>query len=366
MTVPAAPLPAIGELLRAFAASTDSSDLWARDSWETSVFGQGRTALGAGVDALGNARKAKSTRVWFPDYVCEDALQALRPRPVEFAFYPVRQDLSPNWDRIGEHAHQSVDLEVFVLVHYFGFANDVGAARGFCDRNGMVLVEDCSHMAAPVERAGGGDMMFFSPWKILAVPSGGVLTAPSDFVELPATESSGWISGRSLSWLFVRVTQKLFVRFGVPWHGLTSGAASGSEPCIEHCDGFTLRMLNVTSSHLVRSVERRRRNYRSIGEALSGIDGVRPLFEELREGVCPYVFPIMIDRGSASAVDRLKSAGIPALQWPELPPEIRASPEDHKVALETYDRLLLLPIHQSLRDKDVQLMLRRLGEVVGS
>lgn len=367
MSIPPAPLPALRDVLRALTTSQyNNNGPWARDSQQTSVFGQGRTALAVGIDALRTRRNARSVRVWFPGYICEDALGVLRGRSVDLAFYPVREDLVPDWDCVGGNSLDSVDLEVFVLVHYFGFPNDGIAARGFCDRRGMVLIEDGAHVAGPLAGMGEGDMTFYSPSKILAGPQGGVLTAAPELVALPATASSGWISGPTMRWLFVRLAQKVFVRLGIPWHGLTGLEPAESSFGPEHCDRFTLRMLSVTSRHLAGAIEKRRANYRVMSEGCLGIVGARPFRAELPEEVCPYVFPVLVEDGSARMVQVLKESGVPASEWPDLPREVLARPEEHRVALDMDRRLMLLPVHQSLQPADLRLMVRRLQDVVAA
>ena len=366
MSIPAAPLPTLRDILHTLTTTPYNNGPWARDSQQTSVFGQGRAALAVGIDALGRARNARSVRVWFPGYVCEDALRVLRGRPVDLAFYPVREDLVPDWDCVGGDGLDSVDLEVFVLVHYFGFPNDGAAARRFCDRREMVLIEDGAHVAGPLAGMGEGDMTFYSPSKILAGPQGGVLAAAPGLVALPATASSGWISGPTIRWLSVRLAQKVFVRLGIPWHGLTGLEPTGSILGPEHCDRFTLRMLSVTSRHLAEAIEKRRANYRVMSEGCLGIVGARPFRAELPDEVCPYVFPVLVEDGSARMVQALKESGVPASEWPDLPREVLVRPEEHRVALDMYRRLMLLPVHQSLRPADIRLMVRRLRDVVAA
>ncbi len=367
MSIPAAPLPTLRDILHTLTTSPYSNDgPWALDSQQTSVFGQGRSALVVGIDALRRARNARSVRVWFPGYICEDALGVLRGRPVDLAFYPVREDLVPDWDCVGGDGLDSVDLEVFVLVHYFGFPNDGTAARSFCDRREMVLIEDGAHVAGPLAGMGEGDMTFYSPSKILAGPQGGVLAAAPSLVALPPTTSSAWISGPTIRWLIVRLAQKVCVRLGIPWHGLTGLEPAESSLGSEHCDRFTLRMLSVTSRHLAEAIEKRRANYRVMSEGCLGIVGARPFRAELPDEVCPYVFPVIVDDGSARMVQALKESGVPASEWPDLPSEVLARSQEHRVALDMYRRLMLLPVHQSLRPTDLQLMVHRLRNVVAA
>jgi hypothetical protein len=61
-----------------------------------------------------------------------------------------------------------------------------------------------------------------------------------------------------------------------------------------------------------------------------------------------------------SVVARLRGCGIPASQWPDLPPEALTAKEQHEVAIQTHEGLLLLPAHQSLAPYQVDVIGRRL------
>src|SRR3972149_8571633 len=99
MTVPAAPLPSLGLILSALANSGSGGNSWARDGsgLVARVYGSGRDALSAAVQAIGRAKGQKKLTVWFPAYFCNEALAPLRKLEVDIKFYPVCEDLRPDW-----------------------------------------------------------------------------------------------------------------------------------------------------------------------------------------------------------------------------------------------------------------------------
>ena len=76
--------------------------------------------------------------------------------------------------------YQARGSNVFVLVHYVCFPNAAAEARLFCDRHGMVLLEDAAHVLLPSAGIGSGELLVFSLRKLLAVPSGGILVISRD------------------------------------------------------------------------------------------------------------------------------------------------------------------------------------------
>ena len=367
MTVPPAPFPATADLFRALGGPKFGQILWADDSDEISVFVKGRVALASGIETLRLERKAQNVRVWIPGYFCNEALDVLRTRGVELRFYPVQEDLSPDWDSVQPNAPAPDTLHVFVLVHYFGFPNDAAAARTFCDVNQMTLIEDAAHMIRPLEGTGFAEMMLFAPWKMFAVPSGGVLWRQKGNLRAAFT-GADFFSKQTFVWLAVRSIQNLCVRLRVSWHGLyrlqrrrpTHGPDRVSSG--ERCDSYAIRLLHLAWLGAEDVIRRRRENYQTLEELSKGIHGIGSLFDGLPETVCPYGLPLVVDAGSSRAVANLTKSGIPASQWPDLPPEVIADPVKHRIALEMFDRLLLLPVHQSLRTRD----LTRIGAALRS
>lgn len=365
MTVPAIPLPRIGLLLSALRAAAFTGEGWAkgRQGYTVRVYRYGRLSLVAGVEAVRKAASGERVTVWVPGYFCNEVLDPLRGLSVALRFYPIQDDLTPDWAALEEWAARESGSQIFVLVHYFGFPNAIEVARKFCDRYKMVLLEDAAHVLFPVLPMGLGDLLVFSPRKLLAAPSGSVLVISSGFAPYLADDSRDARAGETLGWLVRRLTQMMLVRLHVPWHLLRVALQQGSLSSntsglrrlkVESCDPYALKLLTVMEQESDEVVKRRRDYYRQLLDLTSELIESRPLFPVLPDGVCPYVFPMLLGRRSKDVVARLQARGIPASQWPDLPPEVLANKEEHKSAISIYEHLLLLPVHQSLTRKQVE------------
>jgi hypothetical protein len=216
---------------------------------------------------------------------------------------------------------------------------------------------------------GLGELMIFSPRKLLAVPLGGVLVAAEELTDFLDVPSSGSAWRGTTGWLIRRFAQRLLLFLGIPWHLLwavqgrsvkpwTEPAFSPGQQC--SCDWYAVRLLTGMTRQLEEVVQRRRQNYDQLLNWIKGLSHVQPLFPVLPDGVCPYAFPLLLAQGCGEAAARLQTAGVPASQWPDLPPEVLANHAEHKVALWMYEHLLLLPVHQSLTLKQMDLIGERL------
>lgn len=364
MTVPSAPLPQIRSLLKAFTAPPTTGASWAQgpSSRVTRLYWRGRLALAAGIKAIQKARMGERLTVLVPDFFCNEALEHVRQLPVKLKFYPIQPDLTPNWEVLEEWINRSEGLHVFILVHYFGFPNATSKARSFCDSHGLVFFEDCAHVLRLQEGIGMGDLLIFSCYKFMAVPSGGILMIPKDLEGYLEDESSLPFAHDTLPWLGRRLTQKLLMRFQIPWHlfrkqGLQQMSSKPNHPGAPRvCDPYTLRLIKTEEAALLDISEKRRRNYQLLASWVDHLPQVNQFFPQFPEEICPYVFPLQVTVKTGRILENLESHGIPIGQWPKFSPEVLKNPVKHQVAIRTYESLLLLPIHQSLSREQIEYM----------
>lgn len=376
MTIPPAPLPQVRDLLHACAAPPFTGMPWLSERPESAIrfYRRGSLALAAGVAALRREQGAEGVTVWVPGYFCDEALAPLRGLAATLRFYPCQPNLTPDWNFLERGVKGAAGNQVLVLVHYFGFANASREAFDFCRRHGLTLLEDGAHLLRPGPGLGLGELVVFSPRKLLAVPAGGVLVflqkLQGRFPEMPA----GPLNRDIMLWVLRRLTQKTFLSLGLSWSWWwrrlpeCEPVCQGPflPPALEPCDRYSLGLLALAEPGLAEIAAKRRGVYQRLADCLRGFSGVRPLFPQLPPETCPYVFPLLLDQGSDRVMGRLRTQGILASRWPTLPPEVQAAPEEQRTALSIRDRLLVLPVHQGLTERQVGWMERRLKEALAA
>jgi hypothetical protein len=108
--------------------------------------------------------------------------------------------------------------------------------------------------------------------------------------------------------------------------------------------------------------ERRRNNYQVLLEALSGIPQSKPLFPNLKDGVIPYLFPLLVEEPDR-VFPSLRAVGVPALRFGEVlwkSYDITTCP----VTAHYCRHLLQFPIHQSLRSNELSWMISQIKEAL--
>src|SRR5207248_2783093 len=100
MTLSEPPLPDIGQLIRAISSEpVSASDLVQLPSGFTgTLYRRGSVAMAAAVKAVQRKTGESRLAIGIPDYFCNDALGPIRKLSVELIFYPVREDLTVNWE----------------------------------------------------------------------------------------------------------------------------------------------------------------------------------------------------------------------------------------------------------------------------
>jgi perosamine synthetase len=307
-------------------------------------------------------------------------------------FYRVDRGARANLDDIAALCDASV--KVLVATHYFGFPQDLAALRALCDARGIALVEDCAHafFGAYAGRPLGshGDYAIASSMKFFPMYEGGALVSARHALDKVALRSAGkgfeakvvlntlehsFRYGRlpalqALLALPMRAKDLLWRRIKARQPAAAAGAlAPGSS---DSDFSFDPRWLDKRSSLFARLLLRRvsagrivalrRRNYLRLHAALDGLPGCRPLHAALPDGVCPWLFPLVVD-DAEGAFARIRQGGLPVVRFAEtLWPGVDAARCADSVYLSRH--VLAFPCHQELSEPEFDWMCARLAEVL--
>jgi perosamine synthetase len=321
-------------------------------------------------------------RVLAPSYICRAAIEPIVASGATVDFYRVRGNCLVDVEDVASRITSAT--KALLAVHYFGFPQDIEPLQALCRKNGLALIEDCAHVleghTAGRPLGSFGDVSVFSWRKFLPVYDG------ADLVLNRASRDAN-VAWEDEHWLFtVKVAKNLLedalgysvgrsLRRLLNW-GRTlpsSGAEAQVLPLTVTCgsDAFDPRLINWSMSRLSRwvkshsdipaIVDARRLHYQYLGERLKDIDGIELLHPTLPDGVCPWVLPVTFD-GMTDAHVSLRREGIPAVTWGGVRP-VAPQPGVFCEADWLYERLVFLPVHQSLSTFDLDLIIESVGKV---
>jgi dTDP-4-amino-4,6-dideoxygalactose transaminase len=286
-------------------------------------------------------------------------------------FYRVLENLEIDFDDLEAVAGKA---KVLLIIHYFGFPQNMEEILRFCKDREILLIEDCAQ--ALYSRWKGkylgtfGDYGFFSVRKSLPSPDGGMFFISDKRISLD--ESGFDYYQKKHSQLFslfsllikytefrVGFTPRTFLRRFIGLRKrLLEYDATREVNSVQAISKTSLNLFEITSEEDI--VEKRRKNYSYLQEHLQEINNIKFFYLSLPEGVCPLCFPILTDNRDKIRNDLLKQGISVRAFWDILPEEISAS--DYPISHQVSEKILLLPIHQSLEEEHLDHILCSLGK----
>jgi dTDP-4-amino-4,6-dideoxygalactose transaminase len=341
----------------------------------------GRIAIGLALQAIGIE---PGDTVLMPAYHSASMVPPIFWRGATPRFYRVTP--TAQIDLADATGKLDASVKAIVVTHYFGFIQDLAPLRAWCDAHRIALLEDCAHcfFGAQAGRPAGstGDYAIASSMKFFPVFEGGVLVSNRhslDAITLrPAgaafeakvvlnTLESSFAYGR-LPVLRVLLALPLHVK-ALLWRRRKQGNQPALGPASSHSEaGFDAAWLDKQSSWFARMLLRRvsgtrivalrRAHYAALDKACTDLAGARPLHAALPDGVCPWMFPLVVDDADA-VFARLHRAGVPVTRFAE---GTDASACANSAWLQRH--VLAFPCHQELRADELAWLIAQVRAAV--
>lgn len=298
-------------------------------------------------------------------------------------------------------AGAGIVTKALVVTHYFGFPQDVATLRAWCDVRGIALIEDCAHAffgeAAGKPLGSHGDYAIASSMKFFPMYEGGALVSARHALDrvalrsagkgfeakvalntleygfrygrLPAVQALLALPMRAKDVLWRRIKARRAATATDADDGAAGASAAALAPGSSDSDySFDPRWTDKRSSWFARwlltnvsatrIVALRRRHYQQLERVLADIPGCRPLHPALPDGVCPWLFPLVVDDADA-AFARIRALGLPVVRFADtLWDGVDAQRCPHSVRLSRH--VLAFPCHQELTASEFDWMCDRL------
>ena len=100
-------------------------------------FFNGRSALRAGLLLL---KLNKNDEVLVPQFICDTALDPYRDLKIKIVFYKIDFNLKPIWEDVKKKYNKKT--KAIMMIHYFGFPNDISKFLNFKKKKKIFLIED--------------------------------------------------------------------------------------------------------------------------------------------------------------------------------------------------------------------------------
>jgi perosamine synthetase len=328
--------------------------------------------------------------VLIPSYICRAAVAPIETYGCRIAYYNVHRDCSADLSDLGQKIRNAGAV---LVVHYFGFPQNMTEIQRLCNASGVRMIEDCAHLL--LSRFEGkplgsfGDASVFSWRKQLPILNGATLIVRSGSGPSTQAVRRDTLIGNVKS--IINLLQESVAEGGglVPqWSGaLAQRMITLLKTCVvptrarselmtvdDAGSDFVDQMIAAPMTRISRWVydhsdftgiiQCRRSNYEKLAGALINEKRVLLAFPTLSEGTCPYVLPLFLE-GVRNAQLKLRALRIPAATWGGVrPASLRRG--DFPEADFLYDNLVFLPVHQSLRLEHFDKMIKAVKTVMSA
>lgn len=266
------------------------------------------------------------SEILVPSYNCGAEIEPVVKRGAYVTLYIIKKNLTIDIDDLTKKI--GPNTKAILITHYFGFPQPVEEIRDICDKNGLYLIEDCAHalFSTYCKKPLGsfGDVAIFSLKKMLPVSDGGILLLnnstipckvqlrnPSFVYELKSNlmklilqliginnrlilTGYGYVA-RILNANLVK-GDNLFGKKSTlysRWHNyrIDFGKLDWS---LSHAAFSSLRKI-IEENTIEKLINISRNNFQFLLGKLRDSRNASPLFMELQEGVCPSIFPLIVN-----------------------------------------------------------------------
>lgn len=317
---------------------------------ECRIFSRARQGLFMGIKALGFE---PGDEILVPAYHHGSEIEALVQAGIVCRFYDVGQHLEPDEKELEALLNERV--RALFLIHYLGLTQDAGRWRAWCDKHGLLLIEDAAQ--AWLSSRGGtpvgshGDLAIFCLYKTLGLPDGAaVISTPAPGV--PRSERQLGLGGIAVEhglylaqrwgWL-----AQLHRRFKRDREYDPEQDFALEDPTRGPYTSTTFLLRRVTESGVQAT---RVANYAFLLSRLNRF--VPEPFAHPSEGASPFAFPIQSDQ-KEQLLYRLGQRGVAALNFWSVPhPRLPAS---NFPRVERWRKSIIgLPVHQELGARELE------------
>jgi len=363
LVISARPYPNIKELF-------SHGDRFGEDT--LSFYPLGRDALLYSLMAL---ELKEGDSVIIPAYMCDSTIKPLKDFGFNLVFIDIEKNLSLSIDKL-KKVIKGNQIKALLVVHYFGLTQNFDKVIDTCREFDVKVIEDASHSVLSQflrDRSDiKGDMEIFSMRKSLPIVDGGALRINSSDCNLTEDSDSLCVSMLGdIKYLILRMLERAATGLGINIYGKFIDSIknrlrdkSNIKECelnIETCQASWQLRRYLTNEEYLLSVQRKVvGNFNQLSQALQGI-GYDLLVESIEDGVVPQACIVYDNRGGL--VNYLRSSGVGAWQWPgdEMPKEVTEGFRRYPNSFFLNKRLVLLPVHQSMGEKQVDYMIKILS-----
>ncbi len=302
----------------------------------------------------------RQPNIIMPTYESSSLYKTALASGYEPRFYEIHDDCRFDVDEISRLVDDNT--RAILAIHYFGQPADIFPLRELATRTGKYLIEDCALALVgsinDTPLGAIGDCSIFSARKMMALPDGGILVVRSGADSFRPGYKRRASSLNSLLHLILSRLKSTYLAVSgavdplrilkLPESGHINPEEK-QEVNVEQMSRVSEFFLNHVN--LRRQVMKRRSNYKTLSEGISGFAMAAPLTNDSVERWTPYTFPLRVHHNYRDSLRlRLLESGIACgCGWPEGPFDPK-----HLRSRALANEILELPVHALLTRRQLR------------
>lgn len=301
--------------------------------------------------------KVRKINLYVPDYFCNETLEIIRSENIKIVYYPLDENYNPKWKECSKKIDTN-EANIFLFVHYFGMKKNIERAREFCDLNNLILLEDCTHVLYPTDKLGKlGDFIIFSPYKLLAMPDGGILIdnySKNQLLTETINNSYKTLKKKktNLFWIIKKMIQKI-----IPYYPKTIQNEKNkkiNKDKILKMSKLSFYLLSKYSYKDFKIIsEIRKENLELVNYLIKSENLDIKCINFDKNDDIPYLGVFFLNDFNKDKINHLLEKKYIIQKWPDLPEDIKLNKTEYEIANKLYDYSFTLPIHQTLKSYEL-------------
>ncbi len=331
--------------IKDFFNNRENIDIWKLTGYQEQWLVSGAESL-AFICKKEQIRLDKKINILIPSYFCGQSLKHLRDLGVDIIFYNVNDNLSPDYKEL-DNLVKIKKVNMMVHVHYFGKIITQQNSRDFCDKNNIVLIEDCAHVIHPsLSNIWVGDYLFFSLHKHFPAKNGAILYSKNKFKLTIRNMTFPYM------WYAINIAKKILLSFKKVYKTSSPEVIFSNikiKPTYRQPALKEVNYLNKLTKNLTEIIENKRQNFEKLKRLLDSYGGWSLIVDFQKEDL-PYIVGMKCD-DSDIMIKRFTSLGklgCPVMIWPDLPSELKKDLDRYSEDVNRVKKTIFFFIHHQL------------------
>lgn len=327
--------------------STKEIPPWITQFGNIIMTASGRGAISLVLDDVDAKVKAKTALL--PAYICESVILPFVAKGYKCYFYGTNSKLMP----IIKDIEFNNDLGIFLHMGYYGFPtnNNLANVVKLIKNNSTIIIEDITHtLFSDYQRFEENDYYVASVRKWFGLPSGGFVASKrlincrlecneifSDVRERALRQKACYMNNTD-----ERVKRQYLDLFIEGENFLDNDLTPYD------IDNLSINLINGLDKKKI--IEKRQSNFNILSEGITGLEYIKPVFDDLSERVCPLFYPVYI-RGKRSVIRQklIEHKIYCPIHWTK-PRQVNDLKNTEKI----YETVLSLPCDQRYDTSDME------------